>query len=63
MFVQFSEFRDKTYCAVFPWYKKFRCAPLGAVKFIYDLKILELIMFLFELTFKQELDRLKYLKV
>ena len=37
--------------------------PLGAVNILYDLKILESIKFLFELTFKQELDRLEYLKV
>ena len=48
---QFSEVRDKTYCAVFLWYYKCRCAPLGAVNFLYDLKILESIEFLFECEF------------
>ena len=48
---------------VFPQYKKCWCVPLRAVKFLYNPKILESIEFLFELTFKQELDRLDYLKV
>ena len=36
---------------VFPRYKKCWCAPLGAGNFLYDLKILELIKFLFEREF------------
>ena len=36
---------------VFPLYKKCWCAPLGAVNFLYNLKILKLIEFLFEREF------------
>ena len=51
MFVKFSKVRDKTYCAVFLWYKKFWRAQLGVVDFIYDIKSLDLIEFLFEREF------------
>ena len=57
MFVQLSEVRDKTYCAVFLWYKKCRCTPLGAVNFLYYLKILESIEFLFEREFMYACNR------
>ena len=36
---------------VFTWYKKFWCAPLGAVNFLYNLKVIESIKFLFEREF------------
>ena len=36
---------------VFPQYKKCWCVPLGAVNFIYNLKILKSIEFLFESEF------------
>ena len=51
MFVKFSEVRNKTYCDVFLCYKKRWCAPLGALNFIYDLKSLKPIEFLFRPDF------------
>ena len=60
MFVQISDVKDKTYCAVFVWYKKCRCAPMGVVKFLYDLKILEYIKFLIEREFMYAWNREKF---
>ena len=60
MFVQLSEVRDKTYCAVFLWYKKCSCAQFGAVKFLYYLKILEPIEFLFEREFMYAWNRERF---
>ena len=60
MFVQFSKVIYKTYCAVFLWYKKFCCAPLGAFNFIYDLKILKSIEFLFERDFMYAWNRERF---
>ena len=36
---------------------------MGAINFLYDLKIIESIEFIFEREFKYELDQIKYLKV
>ena len=60
MFVKFSEVRDKTYCAVILWYNKCRCAPLGAVNFLYYIKILESIEFLFEREFMYARKRKRF---
>ena len=60
MFVQFSKVKDKTYCAVFIWYKKCWRAPLGAVNFLYDLKSLKLIDFLFEREFMYAWNRKRF---
>ena len=51
MFVKFYKVIDKTYCAVFLWYNKCLRSPLGAANFIYDLKSLESVEFLFEREF------------
>ena len=45
---------------VFPRYKKFCCAPLGAVNFLYNLKILESIEFLFEREFIYAWNRKRF---
>ena len=39
------------YCDVFICYRNFQRTPLGAVDFIYDIRSLELIKFLFECDF------------
>ena len=54
---QISGVRDKMHCAVFLWYKKCRCAPMGAVNFLYDLNILKYIEFLFERDFMYAWNR------
>ena len=45
------------YCAVFTWCKKCWLAPLGSYSFIYDIKSLKSIEFLFEYEFMYAWNR------
>ena len=53
----FSKVRYKTYCAISLWDNKCQHAALGAVGFLYDIKILKLIEFLFERDFMYAWNR------
>ena len=57
MFVKFSKIIDKMYCAVFIWYKKCLHSPMGEVNFVYNLKSLDSIEFLFEHEFMYARNR------